>query len=359
VIPETKLFATTVVPVTASVLLRLRPGIELARGKISGIVHLVSSSVENLQPENVTVIDDTGKILSANIRLTAEVTTLAPVQPPAERPVMVAAVSPEIVVVLAETQAARTATRETVAKKITTKEVVAAAPEKISATFEVTKTASLSAEERIYLKAQAKKELERELSGKAQELVNRFYPPNSIVLKVGVEIRPAKEAEIRAKDLKLKRLEAIVLVDNRIDLNLKLKQATFTTVAAAIGYDKKRGDKIILQLVPFHLAVPPLPSAPPAPVTTGFTRITPIISLQGVLKWGAAVLAVLIAVWLAIFLIGRRRQGQAAEEEETRRPMVPAASQARERPPVLDQIRSQVEANPERIAELLKNWLSE
>ncbi len=365
VIPETKLFATTVVPVTASVLLSLRPGMELSRGKINGIVHLVSSSVENLQPENVTVVDDTGKILSANIPPTVEAIAMAPFPPPAERPVAVLAATREIVVVSPEVQAAKTATleelgtMETAVKQKTTKEAIAAAPLKIAATFEVTKTASLSAEERVYLKAQAKKELERDLSGKAQELVNRFYPPNSIIVKVGVEILPAKEAEIRAKDLKLKRQEAIILVDNRIDLNPKLKQATFTTVAAAIAYDKKRGDKIILQLVPFHLAVPPVSAAAPVPVKTGFARITPIISLMGVLKWSLVVLAVLLAVWLAIFLVSRLRQEEVPEKEEARGPMVTAASPARERPPVLDQIRSQVEANPERIAELLKNWLSE
>lgn len=70
VIPETKLFAATVSPVTASVMLRLHPGFGLASEKINGIVHLVSSSVENLQPENVTVIDDSGRIPSSIPTLT-------------------------------------------------------------------------------------------------------------------------------------------------------------------------------------------------------------------------------------------------------------------------------------------------
>ncbi|MFH1361189.1 MAG: flagellar basal-body MS-ring/collar protein FliF, partial [bacterium] len=67
VLPETRLFAETVAPVTASVMLRLRPGGELTAAKINGIVHLVASSVENLQTENVTVIDNTGRILTANL----------------------------------------------------------------------------------------------------------------------------------------------------------------------------------------------------------------------------------------------------------------------------------------------------
>ncbi|MGB9613086.1 MAG: flagellar basal-body MS-ring/collar protein FliF, partial [Candidatus Margulisiibacteriota bacterium] len=92
VIPETKLFAATVAPVTASVLLRLRPGFELPPGKINGIVYLVASSVENLQPENVTIVDETGRILSAK-GVTQEVAVLPP--PPAQKVVEVMPTPPK------------------------------------------------------------------------------------------------------------------------------------------------------------------------------------------------------------------------------------------------------------------------
>ncbi len=255
VIPETKLFAATVAPVTASVLMRLQPGVELSSEKISGIVHLVSSSVENLQPENVTVIDDTGRILSSNIQLTPEAAALPPMPATAEKvvpqPLTIEAGPAEVVL-----------TKEA----MLTGEAAAATAEAMVSP-EITAVASLSAEERILLKAQAKKEIEKELTGKAQELLNRFYPPNSVIIRVGVEIVPAKENEIRARELKIKRLEAVILVDNRVELSPKLKQATFSTAAAAIGYDKKRGDRIILQMVPFHLATLPV-TVVPTPAAT-------------------------------------------------------------------------------------------
>ena len=338
VIPETKLFAVTVVPVTASVLMRLQPGVELSREKINGIVHLVASSVENLQPENVTVIDDTGKILSANIQITAEAAPLAPIPPTAEKvvqqPISIEAGPAEVVL---------------------TKEAGAATPEAM-VTPEVTAVASMSAEERIILKAQAKKEIEKELTGKAQELLNRFYPPNSVIIRVGVEIVPAKEDEIKARALKIKRLEAVILVDNRIDLSPKLKQATYSTAAAAIGYDRKRGDKIILQLVPFHLATLPVTTVPTLAASGEMKKVTPVISLRPIFISIAILLGLGLLIWTVSRLISGRKE--AAELDESLSSAA-ASSPVAERAPVFERVKNQAESNPEAIAELLKKWLSE
>ena len=49
---------------SASVLLSLYPGRILDRAQIAGIVHLVASSVPELSPTAVSVLDDSGKLLS-------------------------------------------------------------------------------------------------------------------------------------------------------------------------------------------------------------------------------------------------------------------------------------------------------
>jgi flagellar M-ring protein FliF len=49
---------------SASVLLTLHPGRTLDRGQIAGIVHLVSASVPELSPKAVSVLDQTGALLS-------------------------------------------------------------------------------------------------------------------------------------------------------------------------------------------------------------------------------------------------------------------------------------------------------
>jgi len=50
---------------SASVLLSLHPGRGLDKAQLAGIVHLVASSVPELSPGAVSVLDDTGKLLSA------------------------------------------------------------------------------------------------------------------------------------------------------------------------------------------------------------------------------------------------------------------------------------------------------
>ncbi|NVM57372.1 MAG: flagellar M-ring protein FliF [Desulfobacterales bacterium] len=61
VMPKDSLFVEDTIPPSASVLLKLRSG--LSPDKVAGIVHLVASAVEGLAPEQVTVVDTTGKVL--------------------------------------------------------------------------------------------------------------------------------------------------------------------------------------------------------------------------------------------------------------------------------------------------------
>ena len=47
-------------------MLKLRSGKWLNQSQIDGILHLVSSSVARLSPENVTIVDSKGKLLAGN-----------------------------------------------------------------------------------------------------------------------------------------------------------------------------------------------------------------------------------------------------------------------------------------------------
>ncbi len=64
VIPQNELFIEREKPTTASVVLRLKGGSDLDARQIRGVVNLVSRSVEGLKPENVTVLDGNGVMLS-------------------------------------------------------------------------------------------------------------------------------------------------------------------------------------------------------------------------------------------------------------------------------------------------------
>lgn len=62
--PEKTIFAKQAQEPGASVLLKLRPGGELDKKRIRGIANFVASGVEGLKPENVTIIDVYGNLLT-------------------------------------------------------------------------------------------------------------------------------------------------------------------------------------------------------------------------------------------------------------------------------------------------------
>ncbi len=64
VLPEKRLFAQEQAQPTASVMLALRPGARLSEEQIWAIANLVASSVEGLEPEQVTVVDVHGRVLA-------------------------------------------------------------------------------------------------------------------------------------------------------------------------------------------------------------------------------------------------------------------------------------------------------
>ncbi len=62
--PEKTIFAKQAQDPSASVLLKLRPGSELDKKQIRGISNFVANGVEGLKPENVTIIDVYGNLLT-------------------------------------------------------------------------------------------------------------------------------------------------------------------------------------------------------------------------------------------------------------------------------------------------------
>ncbi len=62
--PKDSIFVTEQKQPTASVLLNLYPGRTLDAQQVSAIVHLVASSVPELSPKNVTLVDQNGNLLS-------------------------------------------------------------------------------------------------------------------------------------------------------------------------------------------------------------------------------------------------------------------------------------------------------
>ena len=64
-LPEKQVFTDEQDPATASVLVKTRVGTTLSDEQVQAIVHLVASSIDGLDPKNVTVADASGKVLTA------------------------------------------------------------------------------------------------------------------------------------------------------------------------------------------------------------------------------------------------------------------------------------------------------
>ncbi len=67
VLPEPSLFLDEQKNATAAVMLKLQPNKNLKEDQVRGLVQLIANSVEGLKPENVTIVDTTGNILSEDI----------------------------------------------------------------------------------------------------------------------------------------------------------------------------------------------------------------------------------------------------------------------------------------------------
>lgn len=65
-IPEKQVFTDEQDPPTASVLIDTEPGTSLDDGQVQAIVHLVASSIDGLDPKNVTLTDASGKLLTTD-----------------------------------------------------------------------------------------------------------------------------------------------------------------------------------------------------------------------------------------------------------------------------------------------------
>jgi len=85
VIPQPTLFTEEEKPTTASVVLDLEAGQKLSREQVQAISHLVSSAVEGLTPDNLTIVDTNGNVLTDGSGASAAPTALTATQLDAKR----------------------------------------------------------------------------------------------------------------------------------------------------------------------------------------------------------------------------------------------------------------------------------
>ncbi len=376
VIPKTELFTVTTAPVTASVLMQLKPGRRLSREQVNGIVRLVASSVENLRPENVIIVDIYGNILNASA-IGGTDNSVNPQNLPGAEQSFIPEQQTKEAVEVAPTKEAVQPPKVAPVTLVATPAAVSAPATKEESVIPVPEKKLFLPEEKELSKLKVKEEIEGRLSSKIQKMVNRFYPPNSILVKVNVELgeqavkakavktpKAAKRLSKHAKLMKkakviaaapkkkgqvvVKKMTVIILVDNRFNLSKQLKKTTFETVSSAVSYKSGR-DRIILRQVPFTVAISMPVSAPVRGVPMKLLKL--LMASKYVQASGAGALLLLLVIVIVMRMAGRRRPIDQVTVERGEQIPVEDRSSA------IEQIRIAVMRTPEKVVDLLKAWL--
>ena len=402
VIPETRLFEAAKAPVTASVLLKLKPGKSLTPSQVRGIIHLVASSVENLQTENVTLVDIYGNILTEKaVALPPVIPSDIIVEEKVEETKKAEEVKKAEETRIKEYDYLGKRTKELEQKEKSLQKREKELESKL-AEIELAKIAKpkpLTQEEKALLRLKLKRELEADLAAKAQSLLNKFYPPNTVLVKVNIETgKPkveyvpeeatlekmtAKEITLKAKEvISINRITSVVLVDNRVELTNMIKKDTYKSVAGAIGYSRARGDTITLRKVPFHYAVAPpeefkpkLREAKPGNLRERFAGIVSSIR-QLFTRDGASsailaqlrrigrgslikVVVITFAILFGIYILRRTFKKRKKGPKVGKMPKEEAPDYEKGMARVKKGLEDLVESQPEKLAHLLENWLAE
>jgi len=304
VIPETQLFEVTKAPVTASVLLKLKPGESLTAKQVNGIVYLVAGSVENLKHENVTIIDVDGNILNG-------------------------VGNKEVPTVRKET------------------EIAAAPKEEMPAEVVVEKTVE---EGKVANEAQAKLELEEALTSKVQSLLNNIFPPNITISRVNLD------------SLQRRKTTVIILVDKKFKVSSAIKRTTFDAVSAAVGYEKNRGDRIIMKSVTFRAAGMPqvtkkTEAAKPSALITALKSVYRKYGGGRIIFAGIILAVVMLSLLFAVLRSATR--SSIPSEQPPAETELERGEKEEEIIPVVEQMKASAVQNPAQVAELIKTWLAE
>lgn len=339
VLPEDPLFTEQRTPATASVL--VRPTRQLDQGQIEAITLLVSSAVEGLEPDGITVADTTGNVLHApgdgstggvtdrqqrrtrdfEAAMAADLTQL----------LQRATDSPASVVVRATLDFDETEVQTEIFDEDGTALRESTNEERYEGTG-VAPGGTVGVDGGPLLGGTGEGNYERD------EAVREF----------GVGRTTTRVVQAPGT---VQQLSVALVVDEGAGVGDGELQ---TLVAAAAGIDEARGDRIAITRV----ATPPLPEA--VDEAAGMT-------MMEMVRTGVALL-VLLVIAIALFLMSRRRKdGSPAAQKVVPAQVAPQRALAPQPvedalppgPSIKDEVSELVERQPEEIAALLRGWLAD
>ncbi|MFC5381502.1 flagellar basal-body MS-ring/collar protein FliF [Aquipuribacter nitratireducens] len=376
-IPEKDVFLEADDAPTASVLVKTQAGRSLEKGQVQAVVNLVSSSVEGMEPDAVTVVDGEGTLLSASGTGVGGAGSMGggeAADMTAEYEQRVAGSLQTLldtVVGRGKAVATVTADLDFDARDTTTERFIAedGVPPLSETSDTETYTGAGSGEAGV-LGPDNIVVPNGTLGGAESAYESESRTVNNAVGKVTEKVQSAPGA--------VQRLNVSVVVDRDAVARTDML-ALQNTVSAAVGFDAARGDQINVTQMPFdtgdaEAVAEELEAAEAAEAAAG----------QQQTIWNAALAGlVLVVVILSIILgaRGRRRRSEPVdlglyaplEEEPEPAPLPPVPAPREALPPAADAERMQLDAlsrqreevlelvdrEPAEVAELLRSWLAD
>jgi flagellar biosynthesis/type III secretory pathway M-ring protein FliF/YscJ len=297
VVPEKTTFGQQV-PGSAAVIVNLAQGTKkLASKQIKAIMHLVASSVENLEPNNVTISDSTGHILSEKIKF-------------------------------------ELANQDTIFQNLFALEDDELSP----------------LERLLKFKNDYKDALEKKYNFKVDNILGKFFPKNSYLIASNISIA---EIESKTNPFKVSKIDIAILVDEnnkKIRLTKNLKQSIFSSVAASIGYVKGR-DSIVLSKSPILTLEADEPAKAPKDVAKATGQVG-IVKSSSTFAFKYMFFLIIVSIFFIIILKQLILKAKAAGPTE--KELTNMMSN-----PKLIQLQNEAMENPSHFVNRITDWLNE
>lgn len=350
-IPEKSIFTEKEDHPTASVVLKLKPGRSLSKEQVSSIVHLVSSSVEGLSPQYVTVVDQYGNLLSApkdpaqlvdsthlEYKRNIEKTYERNIQSMLEN---IVGKGKAIVRVSADIDFSKV--------------------EKIEEKYDPD-TIAIRNEQRIQEKTMAP-----QIGGIPGVLSNQPGQPQTGVAQQSIQSQKQQESinyevsksisKILQSTGQIKKISVAVLIDGiykeekgkkvfvpRSEEEIKKYQEL---VQAAIGYNKERGDQVIVSSIPFEIIPEEKPPIDYLGIATTILKyLVPVV----------IVLLIIIFVIKPIIEMLRKSIEEKKKEIVIEEKLPPPVEEEKD---IREEIRNLVKTNPKKVVAILREWITE
>lgn len=306
VLPEDSLYKKNEKPATASIMLKLKPNAQLTKQQVKGIVNLASHSIQGLLPENVTIVDNMGKVLNdpeddeksiGNATLT-QLDMTKKVQERLQKDVQslldkVIGEGKAVARVNVELNFDQRTTDKQVFEPVVDDSGIVRSSQQTNETYSGTSTtpggpAGTASNIPGYVTANGNNQ-----SDYSKKEVTKNY-----------EINETKEKVVAAPGA-IRRLTVAVLVDEQVTPTQQ--EGLQRAVASSIGLNVDRGDMISVEAMPFN--------------TEAFDRQAraeqdALDKEQQMLWLQVGALALILAAIAAFFIIRRRRERLAKEEQE-------------------------------------------